>query len=225
MNEIDSIAAAYDQVAPWYDSWTWQTFWDRNEVPLVLAEVSRIGYVERAVDLGMGTGRYVAALRAAGIDTFGIDVSQEMVAIAARKLKGSERLFVGDLRSKALAAESFQLAIAARVFCHVRDLISAFRAAAKLVVRDGVLIVTELDIDHEFERTRIPTPAGKFEIDTWKRSSGDVIRAAESTGWHLDRMLRIRASDCAWLPGSPKLSSVDRTSDRVIFNVFSFRRV
>lgn len=224
MSDINAIAAAYDQVAPWYDSWEWQTFWDRNEVPLVLAEVSRMGHAERAVDLGMGTGRYVAALRAAGIDTFGIDVSQEMVAIAARKFKSRERLLVGDLRSDALAPESFQLAIAARVFCHVKDLISAFRAAANLVSPDGALIVTELDIGHEFERTRIPTPAGKFEIDTWKRSSGEVIRVAESAGWRFDRMLQTRASDCAWLPSSPKLSSVDRDSDRVIFNVFSFRR-
>jgi SAM-dependent methyltransferase len=224
VNDRTAVATAYNRVAPWYDSWEWQTFWDRNEVPLVRAEVSRMGYAERAIDLGMGTGRYVATLRAAGVDTFGIDVSQEMVAIAARKLKGRDRLLVGDLRSAPLAAESFQLAIAARVFCHVEDLIGAFRAASNLVLPDGALIVTELDIDHEFERTRIPTPAGKLEIETWKRSSGVLIRSAESAGWRFDRMLQMTAADCAWLPEDAKLSSIDRASDRVIFNVLSFRR-
>lgn len=224
MSDSIQISVGYDRVAPWYDEWAWQTFWDRNEVPLVLAEVSRIGHVERAIDLGMGTGRYVAALRAVGINTFGIDVSREMATIAAHKLKGSEHLVVGDLCSHSFMLESFQLAIAARVFCHVRDLLSAFRAAAKLVSPGGALIVTELDVDHDFERTKIPTPAGKIEIATWKRGSGEMVNVAKSAGWDLDRIVKVRASDCAWLPESPKLNSVDRTSDRAIFNVFTFRR-
>lgn len=224
MSEFTKVARAYDQVAPWYDVWEWQTFWDRNEMPLVCAEISRMLHAGRAVDLGMGTGRYVAAMRAAGIDAFGIDVSQEMVNIAARKLKGRDRLLVGDLLSAALAPESFELAIAARVFCHVKDIVGAFHAAYNLVMPDGALIVTELDIDHEFIKTRIPTPAGKLQIDTWKRSSDELIVAAKSVGWRLDRLLQIAAVDCAWLPTSAKLTSIDRASNRIIFNVLSFRR-
>ena len=224
MSARTTVAIAYDRVAPWYDLWEWQTFWDRNEVPLVRAEVSRMGYAERAVDLGTGTGRYVAALREAGVDTYGIDVSQEMIAIAARKLGGRDRLIVGDLRSDALAPRAFQLAIAARVFCHVEELIGAFRAVSNLVVPGGALIVTELDVDHPFERTRVPTPVGKLEIDTWKRSSGELIRAGESAGWRFDRLLRTAAADCAWLPKDAELTSIDRASDRAIFNLVSFRR-
>lgn len=224
MNACTAVATAYDQVAPWYDVWEWQTFWERNEVPLVRAEVSRRGYPARAVDLGTGTGRYVAALRAAGVDTFGVDVSQEMISIAAGKLKDRDRLIVGDLRSDALALGAFELAIAARVFCHIEDIIGAFRAASNLVMSGGQLIVTELDSGHDFERTRVPTPAGRFEIDTWKRSSEELILAAESVGWRFDRMLHTAAADCAWLPEDTKLTSINRASGKAIFNVLSFCR-
>jgi SAM-dependent methyltransferase len=219
-----AIAMAYDRAAPWYDAWEWQTFWDRNEVPLVRAEVLRMGNVGRAIDLGMGTGRYVAVLRAAGFDAFGMDVSPEMVARAAHKLNSRDRLLIGDVRSDAFPSKAFQLAIAARVFCHVKDVVEAFRAASKLVVSDGALVVTELDVGHEFERTRIPTPAGKVGVATWKRSSGELIRVAESVGWRFDRVLRTTAADCVWLPERGRLNSIDRASDRVIFNVLSFRR-
>ncbi len=224
MSKFTKVSKAYDRIAPWYDLWEWQTFWDRNEVPLVCAEISRMAHAGRAIDLGMGTGRYVAVLREAGIDVFGIDVSQEMVDIAARKLKSNDRLLVGDLRSAAFEPESFGLAIAARVFCHVKDIVGAFRAAYDLVVPDGLLIVTELDVDHEFKKTRIPTPTGKLQIDTWKRSSGELIVAAESVGWRLDRLLQIAAADCAWLPENTKLTSINRDSGRIIFNILSFRR-
>lgn len=224
MSNLSAVAMAYDRVAPWYDSWEWQTFWDENEAPLVRAEIARLSQAERAVDLGMGTGRYVAAMRGAGIDSYGIDLSHEMVAIAERKLGSRDRLFVGDLQSNMFARESFQLAIAARVFCHVKDIVGAFRSASNLIVSDGSLIVTELDIEHEFEKTRIPTPAGKFEIDTWKRSSEELVLAAESAGWRFDRIMHVSASDCVWLPEETKLSSINRVSDRTIFNVLSFRR-
>jgi ubiquinone/menaquinone biosynthesis C-methylase UbiE len=220
-----SVASAYDGVAPWYDSWRWQTFWDKNEVPLVCDEVARIGCTGRAIDLGTGTGRYAAALQALGVDVYGVDVSREMLAVAAGKLGGSERLMVGDLRTYTFLPATFNLAIAARVFCHVQDAIEAFHAASRFVEIGGSLIVTELDVGHPFERTRIPLPSGEVEIDTWKRSSGELIMVAEAAGWQLNRLVRAGAADCAWMPEEGKLTSIDRDSDRAIFNVVSFRRV
>jgi SAM-dependent methyltransferase len=159
-----------------------------------------------------------------GVDAFGIDVSPEMVRMAVRKLKCKDRFFVGDLCSPALEPESFGLAIAARAFCHVEDIFSAFSAAYRLVRPNGILIVTELDVDHEFERTRIPTPDGKLQVDTWKRSNEELIGVARLAGWNLSRLSRVSAINCAWLPEGKGLASIDRASDRVIFNVLSFCR-
>lgn len=225
MNSHSVIAAAYDRVAQWYDEWTWQTFWDRNEVPLVRAAIWRMGHVRRAVDLGTGTGRYLAVLREAGIEASGIDASVNMISIAAAKLGSRERLLVGDLTSATFAPLTFDLAVAARVFCHVEDVAMAFRAAAKMVVLGGRLVVTELDVEHPFEQTFVPTPNGKEKIRTWKRTSGDLIRAAAASGWQPDSLARISVEGCAWIPEAGALSSIDRSTDRPIFRVITLRRV
>lgn len=220
-----SIADIYDKVASWYDLWEWQSFWDKNEIPLVRTELSRLGWPARAIDLGSGTGRYVSEFRSCGVDAFAIDVSREMVSIAAKKLGGEDRLVLGDLRSETSALGKFQLAIAARVFCHIENVTEAFSAASHLVEQGGHLFVTELDIKHEFERTRIPTPAGKVSIDTWKRSAGELVEAAESSGWRFEQMIQTTASECLWLPGESKISSIDRCGARPIFNLLTFSRM
>src|SRR6266852_5967016 len=121
MTETTAVARAYDQGAPWYDEWPWQTFWDQNETPLVVAACRHFPRARTALDAGAGTGRYVAALRTVGLATTGVDISKGMLAIAAAKLGPDARLVQADLRRLPFDAASFDLVVAARVLGHLAD--------------------------------------------------------------------------------------------------------
>ncbi|MEO8007772.1 MAG: class I SAM-dependent methyltransferase [Betaproteobacteria bacterium] len=225
MSKKDSISQGYDLAAPWYDAWTWQTFWNRNEVPLVRASIARFAGARKSIDIGTGTGRYVSLLRQEGQCAYGVDSSKEMLSIAASKLNGNEQLVHADARSQIFSTAYFDLAIAARMLCHVLDLESSFREIARIVTSGGGLIVTELDHGHSFDKTRVPTPKGKIAIRTWKRNVNDLVQIAERVGWRIDELKRISARECSWLPERGKLSSINRSTSQPIFNVITLRRV
>lgn len=216
---------AYDSAASWYDAWHWQNFWGRNEEPLVRACIARTKGALRAIDVGVGTGRYAAILRRYGLTSYGIDSSKAMLEIASAKLKGSTQLFHGDASSRVFPPAYFDIAIAARVFCHIEDIKEPLHELARTLNSGGTLIVTELDNEHHFDETRIPTSQGKISIATWKRSPKEVIRDAESVGWQLTAHRRVHTNDCLWLPEQGHIKSIDRSKNRPIFNVITFRRI
>jgi SAM-dependent methyltransferase len=66
----------------------------RHDHALVIREVLRVAPVNcRLLDIGCGTGVFLEAAVAAGIDGYGVDVAPEMVEVARRRL-GNDRVCV-----------------------------------------------------------------------------------------------------------------------------------
>ena len=215
----------YDRVAGSYDNWNWQSFWDRNEEPLVESVLRGMATPSQALDLGTGTGRYLRLLKELGVHSaIGLDVSTGMLAVA-RQRRESHRLVRADMRAIPIAPNCLDLIIAARSLCHIPELDSAFRQIAVSLRPGGTLIVTELDADHAFQTTKAPTADGEVTIATWKRPTTEIVRAAAREGLVSTRIIRVRATDCRWLPPPSELSSIDRTGRRAIFSVAIFSKL
>jgi SAM-dependent methyltransferase len=209
----------YDQAAPFYDRWPWQRFWDRNEMPLVMAAIG----AGPVLDLGTGTGRYVASFAQAGIAALGVDISEGMLGVATRKPDCAGFLARGDLRALPIRSSSVEAAVAARVLCHLPEIDLALSELARAVRPGGRLVVTELDPGHRFETTRIPTDGAPVEVETFKRGPATIVDSARRVGWvHVD-IAQISATNCAWLPESG-LSSIDRSGRRPVFFVVTLGR-
>jgi len=214
----------YDKVAASYDSWKWQAFWDRNELPIVGSIVRAMRRPAAAMDVGVGTGRYLGLLRELGIaTTIGFDVSAGMLAMAKRRFTDA-RLIRADLRRLPVAPGSIDLAVAARSLCHVPDVSSPLYGIAQTLRPGGTLIVTELDAEHAFQNTKAPSPEGDVAIATWKRSAAEITTAAVAQGLVVKEVRRVRASDCRWLPPAPELASIDRSGRRAIFLIAVFSK-
>jgi ubiquinone/menaquinone biosynthesis C-methylase UbiE len=209
----------YDEVAPQYDAWRWQRFWDLNEVPFIEATFAH-GPI---LDAGTGTGRYVEMLRRRRIACFGVDQSTGMLGVATHKSDCAGSIVRADVRALPFALSAFSGAIAARVLCHLEVIESPLVELARVVRSGGQFVVTELDPEHAFETTRVPTSRGRIAIETWKRSADEIARTAQALGWRDPRITRVRATDCAWLPGNG-LSSIDRSGGRVVFYVLQLTR-
>lgn len=214
----------YDQAAESYDDWQWQPFWTHNESPLVESLVRLSSTPHVALDLGVGTGRYLTLLRDIGArDSIGVDISGGMLAVARRKIDWAP-LVQADIRQLPFAANRVDLAIATRSLCHMAELDVAFGEIGRILRPGGVLVVTELDAEHAFTTTKVPARTGDISIATWKRGAPEIISRASNAGLSLTHFTRIRANDCRWLPPPPGLSSIDRASVRPIFVVCAFNK-
>ena len=207
---------AYDRAAPFYDDWEWQEFWRRNELPLVLSEVGRLEIAGPVLDAGTGTGLYAEAVREAGLDVVGVDVSYEMLRQAHRRLGGGAHLVQADIGSLPFRNNSFSAAMATRVFSHIGDLGAALRELRRVLRRPGHLVVADIDAAHDYPYTELQSAAGKLRVVTHKRTLEEFLHVARASGFSLGESVPLSAANARWLPPEGALRRLDRTGQRPV---------
>lgn len=101
---------------------------------------------ETAVDVGCGTGRAVAELRARGLSVIGIDISQQMIATARKRFPN------GNFRIAAAASLPFtdntvNLYRAERVYQYLADPAQALLEAWRVLAPGGRIVLLDPDAD------------------------------------------------------------------------------
>jgi SAM-dependent methyltransferase len=97
---------------------------------------------ERVLDLGCGAGRFVAALRGAGVDAVGVEVAQAALDRAARVAPGADLRLLGDDGTIPLDHGSVDLVWCSEVLEHVADGAALLGEARRVLRRGGRLLVT-----------------------------------------------------------------------------------
>ncbi len=116
----------YGDIARSYDDWyatPWGAFADAHQRRLLL-RLARPQPGERLLDVGCGTGRYLAWLAQMGLDCFGADISPDMLAVARQRLQAAglpARLAIADAHHLPFASDSFDIAIAVTTLEFVED--------------------------------------------------------------------------------------------------------
>lgn len=116
------------------EPWAWQ-----RRRALLLAE-ARPG--ERVLDLGCGAGRFVAALRAAGADPVGVEVTEAALERARRVAPGADLRRAEPDGSLPLAHGSVDLVWCSEVLEHVADTGHLLLEARRVLRPGGRLLVT-----------------------------------------------------------------------------------
>jgi 2-polyprenyl-3-methyl-5-hydroxy-6-metoxy-1,4-benzoquinol methylase len=103
------------------------------------------GPAQRALDIGCGSGVLLLPLAARNATVLGLDGSEEMLALARRRLEaagaGNVQLIRGDLAAlPALALPPFDLIVASSVLEYVPDLAATLRAIKALLKPQGRFI-------------------------------------------------------------------------------------
>jgi SAM-dependent methyltransferase len=206
------VAAGYTAWAPFYDA----TMDDRLDLPLLglLASVDWSG-IAAAVDLGCGTGRIGAWLKAHGVARVdGVDACSAMLdRAAARGIY--ESLVCADAAATGLAGQRYDLVISSFAICHLTDLTGLYAEAARLIRPSGAVVLVDY---HPFMLLKgVPThfqaPAGEpVAIANVVHLIGDHVQAGRRTGLSLLEM-REQLVDAEWvrenqrLFGEPRLAS------------------
>ena len=163
--------------------------------------------VRRAADLGCGTGRTGAWLRARGVGRIdGIDVTPEMLA-AARARGVYERLDQADVRATGLPAHAYDLVTTSLVDEHLPDLRPLYREVARLLAPAGFYVLAGYH-PHFIMTTGIPThfdrrPGDSVAIETYVHLLSDHVTGAIAAGFSLLEM-RERLVDDRWIALKPR---------------------
>ena len=111
-----------------------------------LISTGRLAETSRVLDVGCGTGNYVAALeQATGCQCWGCEPSEQMLAQAKAK-NPTARLVLGQAERLGYAAESFDMVFSVDVIHHVSDRAEYLRQAHR-VLKPGGRVCTVTDSD------------------------------------------------------------------------------
>ncbi|HET7501869.1 MAG TPA: class I SAM-dependent methyltransferase [Kofleriaceae bacterium] len=177
----------------------------KNDMDLwLLDELSSVRWsgVERAADLGCGTGRTGAWLAAHGVRHIdGVDVTPEMLE-RARERGVFASLHTADVRASGLPAAHYDLITTSLVDEHLADLAPLYRESARLARPGGAHVLVGF---HPFfiMKTGMPThfdaPSGEpLAIETHVHLLSDHVAAALGAGWQLAEM-REQVIDDRWV--------------------------
>jgi SAM-dependent methyltransferase len=199
-----SVREGYREWLPSYETTV------EDEMDLVLLDALESvpwAAVERAADLGCGTGRTGAWLRARGVARLdGLDVTPEMLAIARRR-EIYDRLVEADIAAGALEGGLYDLVTTCLVDEHLRDLRPLYREVSRLIRPGGrhVLIgyhphfIMTAGMPTHFDRS----PGEAVAIETYVHLLGDHVTAARAAGLSLMEM-RERLVDDRWIVLKPR---------------------
>lgn len=199
-----SVREGYREWLPSYETTV------ENEMDLVLlAALASVSWtaVARAVDLGCGTGRTGAWLRAHGVARIdGVDLTPEMLAIA-RGRGIYERLAQADVAATGLESGLYDLVTTGLVDEHLRDLRPLYREAARLLRPGGIHVLLGYH-PHFIMTAGMPThfdrPTGEpVAIETYVHLLSDHVAAARAAGLSLIEMHE-RLVDDRWIALKPR---------------------
>ena len=112
--------------------------WERRRA-LLLAEAAK---GERVLDLGCGSGRFVAALLDAGTDAVGVELAEGALERARRNVPGAELHALGPDGAIPLEDASVDLVWCSEVLEHVPDTAGLLSEARRVLRTGGRLLVT-----------------------------------------------------------------------------------
>ncbi len=222
---ILSAKEGYNRIAKYYDSWRWYSFWRENETPIVANWLQRVGGT--TLDAGSGNSPYLDLLYAASERLALVDLSENMLRLAKKKLHGrgnvKHLLSVGDLRAIPLASRSIRQIICTRVLSNISTIAPVFREFARILESGGRVLVTDIHPLHRYQYTRIQTPRGQVYIETYKHKVSDVIATAGSVGLTLEENSEFNLFQLRHPPPQSEFSKLYVIPETPIFYLLSFR--
>jgi SAM-dependent methyltransferase len=208
MHEEPIARQAYDLLAEGYaariDTKAHNAFYDRPAVLSLLPPVA----TKRVLDAGCGPGAYAEWLADHGAAVVGLDVSRRMIELARLRLRDRASFVHADLgRPLAfLAADSFDLVLAALALDYVRDWAAVFAEFFRLLRAGGHLVFS---VEHPSDVFYDHHPHGNyFEIEkvdylwrgcgtpvrmpSYRRPLGAMLDPLLGAGFLLERLLEPR---------------------------------
>lgn len=176
-----------------YDNWASQYDTNLNKTRDLEAKVLRktLGGISfsACLEIGCGTGKNTEWLIQKAVKVTAVDLSEEMLAKAKKKIKSPKAEFIeADILSPWLfRKELYDLATFSLVLEHIQNLDPVFKEASSALLPGGHLYIGEL---HPFKqylgsKARFETTEGLHIVDCFNHNISDFIIAGKTHGLEL----------------------------------------
>ncbi len=219
-------AQAYALIAPQYDAQLNPLLaLEERIVALLLPSVKN----KRVLDVGCGTGRWLARLAGHGPRVmWGVDASPEMLTVAAAKLGDAAVLSVAQGTDLPIATGAADVVICSFVASYIED-IAAFAREVRRVCRTGATVLLT-DIHPETTRKlgwKRAFRAGERQLalKTWPHSREELVSAFRDEGLAIEFELEpeFGEQERAIFDAAGKARELDRASGDPALLVFGFK--
>jgi ubiquinone/menaquinone biosynthesis C-methylase UbiE len=185
-----STEAASVSVQEGYERWA--QIYDETPNPLLALEERHLRCIlpklggSNVLDLGCGTGRWLARLLSRGAGTVvGIDLSAAMLRVARGTAGIGNRLVLADCLQLPFQASVFDFALSSFTLNHIRNLEGIARELARAMKPKGRLLICEMHPEAYARgwRPGFRDVRGPVQIETVSHSVESVISCFRSNGF------------------------------------------
>ncbi|MFA6547614.1 MAG: class I SAM-dependent methyltransferase [Candidatus Magasanikbacteria bacterium] len=186
--KILNSMAGYDLAAPDYDKKEkYLNSFEQNKLLPLFGNVKG----KKILDVGAGTGRLALALSKAGAQITALDVSFEMLKVLSGKNKKIETL-VGEAENLPFEDGVFDFVTATFLVVHLKNPLSFFDEAYRVLKNDGKLIVTNIN---QKEAPEVKTKQGKIKIESFYHRPEKIIEDLESLAFKIEKNIFVYEND------------------------------
>jgi cytosine/adenosine deaminase-related metal-dependent hydrolase len=151
------------------------------------------------VDLGCGTGRWLAALQCRDPRSLlGVDSSSEMLEVAKAKLGSAARLINADCEAATVPDSSADLILCSFVISYIEDASRFLRKIRKLLREGGNAFVSDLHPETASRlnwRRGVHVEGGFSDIQTFPRSLDTILKVCEGADLEVEICVQARFGD------------------------------
>jgi ubiquinone/menaquinone biosynthesis C-methylase UbiE len=186
------VRQQYDSLAPVYDQrWNWYV----NHTLSFLKTWVNLSVSERVLDIACGTGEFECMVLSENPvqQMVGVDISEEMLAIAQQKLHNSNVSFqFGSASALPFSAQSFDVIVSASAFHYFDDPNAALAEVKRVLKPDGKVVI--LDWCKDFWLCRILDIALKWTDPAHQQcyTQRELHGFLTSAGFNINASAKIR---------------------------------
>ena len=149
--EPSDVRRVYAWQAPRYDR-RWKGYLEASLSPTLGALV--LPPSARALDVGCGTGVLLERIRERGVEGWGVDLSPEMLGVAAERLGGGARLVRADAGALPFPDACFDAVASSSALHHWPDPTRTVAEMLRVLRPGGQMVLTDWDAAHLATRLR-----------------------------------------------------------------------
>jgi len=145
---------------------------------------------QRILDLGCGTGFFLAELEEKHPGSVGLDISHEMLKVSDQYVEGA-RLITGDAEKLPFQAGCFDTVFCKGSLHHTRDHVGFLSNCREVLGADGVLIMSEPCNDNpiiRFARALLYKKSAHFDEGDEGFSRKGITRLCEAAGFEVTKV-------------------------------------
>lgn len=146
---------------------------------------------KKILDVGAGTGRLALALHKAGAQVAALDVSFEMLKVLADKNNKIDTV-VGEAQNLPFTDKTFDFVTAAFLVVHLKNPLSFFDEAYRVLKNDGKLIITNIN---QKEPPEVKTKQGKIKIESFYHRPEKLIEGLENLAFKIEKNIFVYEND------------------------------